>query len=409
MTNLCDEIALGLRCAGRRMQSLSFALMLLTLVACGGGGSTSFALPGTGGTGIMASGPIAGFGSVIVNGTRFDDSRAVVTLDGSSAPSSQLRLGMFANIEGSKSDVSVTPTVLIKALGEANIIKVWSIAQGTVTQVTSADSFTVGGMTMLVDAGTVLEGVMSVNSLTTQSIVKIWGQPANANFSQWAVTRLEVLSSAADTITTGKVSVRNSTSTLNGYLLTDNTQALIDGQLVRAVGVASGSSNTSSTLAVSKITVLADSPSAFPSSGYAELQGVVTRVLGTTTSTPVKVTKILLGTALVDLSNATVKPLGAEITEGLRIEVEGNWNAGVLIAKNIEVKSKQELQEVEIHGTIEQFISVSNFTVRGQVCDASGLTRVGNGTMSNLRVGLGVQLHGLKNGNVVRVTELEIK
>ncbi len=408
MTVLRGTSALGLRSIWRRALSLCVVGGFAALAACGGGGTTNIASPGTGGTGIMASGPIAGFGSVILNGTRFDDSRAQVTIDGSSSTSNQLRLGMLANIEGSKSDASVTPTVLIKALGEANTIKVWSIAQGTVSQVISSASFTVSGMTMLIDVGSVLEGVMSVSDLTTQTIVKVWGQPANTNFSQWAVTRLEVLGGAADTITTGKVSVRNGTAAINGYTLTGNTQTLTDGQLVRTVGIASLGSNASRTLAVSKIAVLADTPAAFPASGYAELQGVVTGVLGTATASPIKVTKIMLGAATVDLSNATVQPAGRLIAVGDRVEVEGNWNAGVLVAKQVEVKSAQAQQEVEIQGSIEQFTSVSNFTVRGQVCDASGLTRVGNGTLSSLRVGLGVHLHGLKNGTIVRVTELEI-
>jgi Domain of unknown function (DUF5666) len=407
MTTLRSTIALGLRSPRRIALILGLTAALAALSACGGG-STNVAAPGTGGTGIMASGPIAGFGSVIVNGTRFDDSRAQVTIDGNNSTSSQLRLGMLAQIEGSKSDAIVTPTLLIKALGEANTIKVWSIAQGTVSQVISTDSFTVSGMTMQMDAGSVLEGVMSVSSLTTQTVVKVWGQPTNADFTQWAVTRLEVLGSAADTITTGKVSVRTGTAVLNEYSLTGNTQALVDGQLLRAVGIASVGSNTSRTLAISKIAVLADTPAAFPVSGHAELQGVVTRVLGTATGTPIKVTKITLGAATVDLSNATVQPAGKLIAVGDRIEVEGNWNAGVLVAKKVEVKSALEQQEVEIQGTIDQFTSVSSFTVRGQVCDASGLTRVGNGTLSSLRVGLSVHLHGLKNGNVVRITELEI-
>jgi Domain of unknown function (DUF5666) len=408
MTPLSETISPSLRSCWRIALVLSMGAALAVLLAsCGGGSSTNVASPGSGGTGIMASGPIAGFGSVIVNGTRFDDTTAKVTIDGSSVSSNQLRLGMLAHVEGIKSDATVTPTVLVKALGEANTIKVWSIAQGTVTQMISSKSFTVSGMTMLVDAGTVLEGAMSVSDLSTHTFVKAWGQPASADFTQWAVTRLEVLGSATDTITTGKVSVHTDTMSLNGYALAGNTSTLMNGQLVRAVGTTS-IGTTGLVLTLSKIAILADNPSAFPASGYAELQGIVTSVLGTATGAPIKVTKIMLGAATVDLSNATVQPAGAQITEGLRVEVEGNWNAGVLVAKQVEVKSAQELQEVEIVGIIDQFTSVSNFTVRGQVCDASGLTFVGNGTLSNLRVGLGVHLHGLKNGNTVRITELDI-
>ena len=59
------------------------ALALTALAGCGGGGGgASASLPGTGGTGIYAQGSIAGFGSVIVNAVRYDDTRASVSIDG---------------------------------------------------------------------------------------------------------------------------------------------------------------------------------------------------------------------------------------------------------------------------------------------------------------------------------------
>ncbi len=70
------------------------ALCLALLAACGGGGGVD-----TGGTGgavpAVASGPITGFGSVIVGGVRFDDSSAEVEdLDGTRRSRDELRLGM---------------------------------------------------------------------------------------------------------------------------------------------------------------------------------------------------------------------------------------------------------------------------------------------------------------------------
>ena len=57
-------------------------------------------LPGTGGTGIYAQGSIWGFGSVRVNGIKFDDTAATVQIDGQAGKSSDLRLGMVAGIQG---------------------------------------------------------------------------------------------------------------------------------------------------------------------------------------------------------------------------------------------------------------------------------------------------------------------
>jgi Domain of unknown function (DUF5666) len=387
--------------------------LVCTLLACGGGGggTSVSALPGTGGTGVTAVtsvGPVAGFGSVIVNSIRFDEQGAQVTIDGASAAATELRLGMVANVSGSKSSATVATLSSELGVGKADSIEVWSIAQGTVTSLILPNTFTVAGMTMVTDAGTVLDGVMATANLGTNSIVKVWGQPSTANFKQWAVTRLEVLPNATETVSTGIVSVRWSVPYLNGLVLAGNTSSLKDGQEVRAVGSLNKNA-TGGTLTVGNITVLADLGSSSTATGYAELQGIVTSVLGTSTTTPAKATRLMLGTNFVDIANASLSTADAIVKQGTRIEVKGTWNAGVLIATNVEIKTEQQSQEVEIEAVIEQFTSVANFVVRGQRCDASGLTRVGNGRLTDLKLGTKVELHGRKNGDVVRVTELEIK
>lgn len=70
------------------------AVFAATLAGCGGG-------VGVGGTGSFASGPISGFGSVIVNGIRFDDSGArIETEAGDTLRRGELALGMFAEVDG---------------------------------------------------------------------------------------------------------------------------------------------------------------------------------------------------------------------------------------------------------------------------------------------------------------------
>ena len=53
------------------------------LVACGGGGDASPGAMGGASAAAYVSGPISGLGSIIVGGTRFDDSAARVEDDGS--------------------------------------------------------------------------------------------------------------------------------------------------------------------------------------------------------------------------------------------------------------------------------------------------------------------------------------
>jgi Domain of unknown function (DUF5666) len=385
----------------------ALAAVASMLVACGGG-SNFASLPGTGGTGIYASGPIAGFGSVIVNGIRFDDMAADVQIDGDLQLPGELRLGMVAGIVGTKSTNTVTVTTSVSAVGTARKVEVWSIAQGRITSFVLPDTFKVAGMTLITDVGTVFEGAMSVGDLNTSTLVKVWGQPLSADFRQWSVTRVEVLGSATDTITTGKVSLRSAAATLNGLALQPNGLVVSDGQVVRAVGTLADGSPTS-TLTVSKITALSSTGNTTTATGYTKLQGVVTSVLSTSSTSQSRIDRLTMGLVEVDMNKATVSHVGAAIAQGTRIEVHGNWNAGVLTASKVEVKSAEQMQRVEIEGSIDTFVSVSNFTVRGQRCDASALTQVGGGKLSDLRAGRRVHLHGKKDGDIVRITELELK
>ena len=107
-----------------------------TLASCGGGLGGFAGLPGTGGTGISSFGSISGFGSVIVNSIKFDDLQ-VIRMDGDAATTSDLRIGMVANVQG------VRGTTVHWVLPPHSV---WSIAQGVVSQV-STGQFNLAGMT----------------------------------------------------------------------------------------------------------------------------------------------------------------------------------------------------------------------------------------------------------------------
>jgi hypothetical protein len=108
--------------------SLLAAGLATTLVACGGGGGGSSAGLGTGGTGSFAVGTISGFGSIIVNGVRYDDSSAsIVDDDDSSSSLSALSIGQVVEIRGSVNSDGVT--------GTASSIAYYSALKGPVTAV----------------------------------------------------------------------------------------------------------------------------------------------------------------------------------------------------------------------------------------------------------------------------------
>jgi hypothetical protein len=361
------------------------ALAVSALAGCGGGGGSVALLPGTGGTGIFAQGAIAGFGSVIVNGIKFDDIAAVVQIDGVAAISMDLRLGMVAGVHGQRGADTT--------LGIASQIEVWSIAQGQVTQV-QAGQFVVAGMTIQTNSATVYDGIGSASGLATGQPVTVWGLQAGADGSRWVATRVAVHpNTATKVVSTGLVTVTVAQRSLNGLpMLGSMAASMTAGQLVRVKGVLSGGN-----VQVEGYKVL-DLPSDALSQHAVEMEGVVTQVLSTT--------RFMLGNIEVDSSAVSISPT-TPITTGLRIEVHGTVQGQLLKATALVFESEQELDGAEIEGLIEQFTSLANFVVRGQRCDATGAA-ITKGRTTDLKVGARVKVEGTKAGDVLMVTRLEI-
>ncbi|MFZ4481817.1 MAG: DUF5666 domain-containing protein [Rhodoferax sp.] len=357
---------------------------------CGGGATSIAGLPGTGGTGVIfTQGTISGFGSVIINGVRFDDTAARVMLDGQTLSATDLRLGMVATVQGERgADVT---------LGTASSIEVWSIAQGLVSSGRAVPGatgeFTVAGMTVRTDPGTVFEGSSAAMPLMPGQRVAVWGLQAGVDARSWSATRVASVS-ASSVVSTGLIGVSNSQRSLNGMMLAgDPVRGLADGALVRALGALSTADGA---LLVQSVQLLGVG-AATPLQGEVEIEGVVTSMASAASFN--------LGNIAVDASQASYKPAGAQISRGARLQVNGSWQSGVLKASSIELEDEQSPKTVEISGRIELFTSLANFVLRGQRCDASGVT-VSPGTVADLKVGVKVKLKGLKAGDVLRVTAL---
>lgn len=359
------------------------------LTGCGGGGISLAGMPGTGGTGLYSRGSITGFGSVIVNGIKFDDAQATVQVDGVTATSADLRLGMVAGVQGEHG--------VVATLGTASRIDVWSIAQGLITQ-SSGGEFEVAGMTLQTDSATVFDGVVSAVLLSTGQRVAVWGLQAAADGRTWKATRVAVLVAPAPVVSTGLVSIVGSQRYLNGLRLTGPVaDSLTAGQLVRLEGTLSSAGDG---LAVARADMQGLGSGPLPP-GEIEIEGVVT--------TPLLNGRFMLGNIAVDASSAFYRPSDFQLTMGARVEVYGSWQAdGVLKATEVEYEDEQSLHEVEIEAYIEQFTSLADFVVRGQRCDATG-AKISHGTAADLKVGLKVKVQGVKSGgDVLIVIELEL-
>jgi hypothetical protein len=351
------------------------------LAGCGGGGSGNLAgaLPGTGGTGIGVQGTITGFGSVIVNGTKFDDSGASIYLDGVPLNSSDLRVGMVANINGSVDSGGTS--------GRASRIDVWSIASGLVVPLAvTASGFSMVGMQFIIDSATSFEGIANLAAITSDTPVAVWGVQASANAQSWRATRVKVLTVPPTTIVSTGLFVA-STQTLNGmHCIGNAVNGMADGLLLRVEGVLDSGTGV---LVVSKATAMG-AEQRIASSGLVELEGVVTAFTNAM--------RFAVGTVTVDASTAMVS--GASQTLGVNsaVEVQGRLQNGVLIASQLDIKGSSAPVQVDITGVVDSFVRLNDFEVRGQECDASK-AQVLSGSLANLRKGSKVRVLGTSDGD----------
>jgi hypothetical protein len=357
-------------------------LALGSLSGCGGGDISTAGTPGTGGTGMYAVGSIQGFGSVIVNGIKFDDTQASIVVNGLTLTSAALRLGMVAQVHGERSSTAT--------LGTASQIAVWSIAQGSVSSVSSTQC-TVAGMTLRINSNTVFDGV-SAATLTVGQTVTVWGLQADSTATVWTASRI-TLTSASTVVSTGLLQRTSGGQThINGLTLSgDGLDSVSSGSLLWVEGQLSGIQQ----LQVSR-SVLLDT--GLPRSGEAEVEGMVTAVS--------RGQRFTLGTVPVDASALT---LSSPVAVGQRLEVSGQWQNGTLIATKLELEDEDQPHDIEIQAPIQSYTSLSDFVVRSQHCNASSVTQIGNGSAADLKVGVVVKVKGTLSGNVLIVTELEIE
>lgn len=135
----------------------------------GGGGGTTTADGGMGGTGISV-GTITGFGSVFVNGVEFSTTGALITKNGNSSDESELRIGMVVAVHGTFDANGTT--------GTASQIDFNDDLEGPIQSLgPTAQSLVVMGWTVKVNTGTHYEGVTGLSDLHEGYVIEVSGLP----------------------------------------------------------------------------------------------------------------------------------------------------------------------------------------------------------------------------------------
>ena len=335
---------------------LALAASTMLLAACGGGGSDSATGSPTASPASYTTGRISGFGSVIVNGVRFNDSNAKIS-DGDDG-ASELALGMVVEIKAGRIDDST-------ARGDASEIVVRSEIKGPVEAVNAAaGTLTVLGQLLRVDAATVYEDTSGLAALSVGSLVEVYAVPATGG--ALLATRIEAKASLGAYKLRGTVASLDTTvktfrigNALISYAglaapagLNDGAFAKVELATVRVAGA----------WVASKIR-LGEREIEVENHGEAEVGGLVSGF--------VNLASFKVADVPVDASGSAVVFAGgtaADVTNGARVEVEGSLFNGVLVATKVKIDDGDEQQEreVELHGAITSVDTVARtFVLRG--------------------------------------------
>jgi len=317
-------------------------LALIVFGCSGGSGLLTAANSGIGGTGVVSSGPITGFGSIFVNGVEYQTDSAAVEFDDASGSVTELKLGMRVKVEA------------IENRGIFNATKVlfdYEVKGPVTSLVTSTDGlskqFTVLGTRVSVDqTATVFDNSagFSFASLAENQLVKISGL-----FDQNGVLVANYIELGGNFVVgTSEVELKGVISNLSGtcFILGSMTvdassanliglpNGLTDNAQVEVKGVLANGTTVTATL------VRSEQGDLEGVEGQVELSGFVTDFT--------RLASFKVAGQQVNADSATLIPAGTSLTNGSKVEVEGALSNGVLVA----VLVQHEQEDLKIHGQV---------------------------------------------------------
>ncbi|MCB1877390.1 MAG: hypothetical protein KDH88_15570 [Chromatiales bacterium] len=376
------------RIRGGRWLSLPLAALLAVILAscsAGGSGSGLASEGGIGGSGISV-GPISSFGSVFVNGVRYDTEKAEIFIDGMPATTAELRVGMRVRVAGSLNADGVS--------GSASSVRFDSDVLGFLESVDfNAQQLVVLGQRVQIDDLTVFGGFLSLADLRTGDRLRVSG---SRNVGETVLaSRVERLVAGEAVAVLGIVSqldLAASRFTIAGQSVAYVSAGVLDlpggaptaGQRLLVEGVLQ-----QDVLVASRLTARPVDAGGVVGESL-DLSGVITRFQS--------VQDFDVDRQVVRIDNATVFEEGvvADLALGKRIQVQGLFGQDdALLASRIEFRDASSgrggIGEVELRGAIARVDSqagsvtllgnevvVDNLTVLDDVQQESATFRLGD-------------------------------
>jgi Domain of unknown function (DUF5666) len=371
----------------------------LAVVACGGGGGSSVAGVGSGGTGSFSVGTVTGFGSVFVNGLRYDDASANVSDDDGARNRSDLKLGMVVRVQGSTS-----------ASGEssARSISFDSALLGPVSAInTTGKTFTIIGQKVVVAAGTVFDASLPLgfDSIQAGQTLEVHGF-VNPLTNELQATLIEVKTSPSYYKISGQVSqLKNGATTfqigsetINFAALNGNNipQGFANGMLVK-VRLDTRQPGANGAWAATRVRINQDS---FDDQDNVDIEGLISAL-----SSP---TQFRVNGVAVDASSADFPDGTTDVAQGARVKIKGSIVGGTLLAKEVKLETKGK--QIDLRGTISNVDTVAKtFVLRGVTVSYAGTVQYDNGSANNLITNASVEVKGQAalNSSVVDASRIK--
>lgn len=374
-------------------------LAAVAVVACGGGGS-NVASVGSGGTGSLSAfseGTITGFGSVIVNGLRYDDSNASVSDEDGADRRGDLKLGMVVRVQGS-----------INASGSATASSIMfdSESRGPVSAVdTASKTLTVLGQKVLLDANTVFDRSLpqGLADIRVGQVLEVHGF-LNAAANTVQATQIELkLNNTSPYKLSGNVSnlqrasrtFQIGTETIS-YAGLGTPQVLDNGALVKLRLSPGANAGVWTATRVR-------GPDELPSDQrQTEVEGLVRDLQSTTTFS--------VGRVQVDARAADFPNGSTGLRAGARVEVRGVLAGGVLTATRVKLEDASS-KRIELSGAVSAVDSnAKTFVLRG-VTVGYGTAQFEKGGVNSVVNGVSVEVEGrtAPDSAVVVATHIKFK
>jgi hypothetical protein len=354
---------------------ISALFSVFLLISCGNGGGGMTAGGGIGGTGVISSGTISAFGSIVVNGTEFDTSNAEIfvngeeigvgdefvqdnldigrvvtvegTLNGSDSDAVADQVFYSDNVNGPVESVGDTDPITnereIVVLGQTVIVNVITkFKETTFDTITIDDVVEVSGY--LDDTGAIRATFVGKTGVITDILeYEVTGFVANLDTDSetFKINDLTVDYSSADT------------SALPGNLPADGLLVEVEGNLDPTDGVM-----------IAKKIELEDE--------LGDGDGDVVEVMGFVTDV-ISDFEFTVGNQMVqfDVNTLFVDGFPEDIALGVKLEAEGSLVDGILFADEIEF---WEPDQIEVEGFVTDIDSDSEFTVGDQVVQTDAKT-----------------------------------